>query len=198
MKKTVIGIIGTISSGKDTVADYISKKLEIPVFQTSQQLKDIAQERGLDLKRANLIKLGTKIAIEKGPDYLVKMIVESSDEERIVITGMRDLGHIEYLRAHTKLVLVALEADAEIRFHRTQDRGRAGEAETVEEFVENEEVENSGEHTQRLFECLKLADYTIANNKGLDSLYKKIDDVLVREKLEHLNETQNEFKQRPR
>lgn len=78
------------------------------------------------------------------------------------------------------------------------ERGKSGEAGTLEEFVSNEEEENSGEHVQRLFECMKLADYTITNNENLETLFEHITEIIRKEGLEHQEEIRGELKHRPR
>jgi dephospho-CoA kinase len=182
MKKTAIGIIGGISSGKDLAADYIARHLSVSRFEISQPVKIIAQERGLALTRENLVELGTKLAREKGSAYLAEILLNKIENHGI-ITGMRQLGQIDFLKKNSKLILIALEAKVDLRFQRTVARGKQGEATTLLEFINKEQNENSGSHDQRLFECMKLADYTVNNDSDIDNLFKQLDDILRREKL---------------
>jgi len=182
-QKTIIGIVGGISSGKDVAAEYISKKLSIPVFQISQPLKDIAQKMGIDINRKNLVELGTKIAKERGEEFLAKESLNKVKTKTAIITGMRQLEQINYLRKNTNFVLLAIESKPEIRFQRALDRKKNGEAATLEEFVKNEQFENSGYHSQRLFDCMKLADYTIKNDEGFEDFFVKIDNFCKERKL---------------
>ncbi len=46
--KTVIGVIGPVGSGKDTAADYLSRKLKAQHFQISSPLKEIVKERSIE------------------------------------------------------------------------------------------------------------------------------------------------------
>ncbi len=176
--KTIIGIIGTIGSGKDTAAEYISKKLSIPTFQISQPLKDIAKERGIEPIRENLIKLGSDLVKENGPGFLVKLLIDKVPDDLLIITGIRVVGVIEYLRENYNLVLLAIDAEPEVRFQRCLIRNKLGEAKILEEFIENERKENAAPNEQRLFECLKLADYTIENNGDIETFFKKVDAFL--------------------
>lgn len=176
--KTIICIIGTIGSGKDTVAEYISKKLFIPAFQISQSLRDFAKERGIEPTRENLIKMGNTLTLEHGPLFVIKTLIGKTPENLIVITGIRMTEIIEYMRKKHHLILLAITASPEIRFQRCLTRGKLGEAKTLAEFVENERKENSAPNVQRLFECLKLADYTIVNDADLETFFRKIDEFL--------------------
>lgn len=180
--KTVIGIVGPTGSGKDTVADYIGKKLNAPTFQMSQVIKEIAQERGLEPIRDNLVKLGNEISREKGHDYLAQVIL-SRIEKVGVVTGIRRLAVSKYFRDHSHFVLIAVEADPAIRFERVKARNKLGEAKTLPEFIETEIKQNSPPNDQRLFECIAEADYHVENNRALALVFEKIDKILTGEVL---------------
>lgn len=183
--KTIIGIIGEIGAGKDSAADHIAARLSVNCFQLSSVLKDLALERDINPVRENLVLLGTKVAKEFGSDYLVKAMLEKINDQMVVITGMRHLGQIEYLRKNTRLILIAITSKPELRFARAQKRGKAkaGEAKTLEDFIAQEKAENSGAHDQRLYECLKLADYAVENNTDLGTLFNHLDLILKKEGL---------------
>lgn len=181
MKKKIIGIIGPVGSGKDTVAEYISKKLNINSFQISQPLKDIAKEKSIEPTRENLIRIGSDLVKEKGPAYLAELCLEKISGNSGIITGIRVLEIIDYLRENSDFVLLSIDADVEIRFKRSAERGKLGEAETLEEFIKKEELENSPPNVQRLLECMKLADYSITNEDSLEDLFKEVDKFLKRE-----------------
>ncbi|HYC34316.1 MAG TPA: AAA family ATPase [Candidatus Paceibacterota bacterium] len=175
--KQILAIIGGVGSGKDVAAEYISQKLNIPAFQMSQPLKDMAKEQGIEPTRENLIDLGSKLARELGEGSLSKMILPKI-ETMGIISGIRIMGEINYLKNNADLTILSIEADSKIRFQRSLDRNKLGEAKTYEEFVQNEVNENSAPRVQRLFECMKLADYRIDNNGDIDEFYKKIDEFL--------------------
>ena len=178
MEKEVIGIVGTIGSGKDTAGDYIAKKLGIPSFQISSPLKEISSAKGIEPTRENLIALGTQLAAEKGDGYLAQYIVDLVPE-KAVITGMRQLGQIVVLKASSKLNLISIDADPQTRFERTQKNGKLGEATTLEEFLFRENAENSAPNAQRVFECMNLADEHVTNNGSLEELYAHLDEILA-------------------
>ncbi|KKW01560.1 MAG: hypothetical protein UY52_C0007G0021 [Parcubacteria group bacterium GW2011_GWC2_49_9] len=174
--KTVIGIIGPIGSGKDTAAIYLAEKLGCKVYEISGHIKKLAHEQGILHDRQSLIDFGNRIVKERGSEYLPNALLEQISE-RGIITGMRQVAQIEYLQKHSNLILVAIDADPEIRFKRAQARGRLGEATTIEEFVRLEKEENSGDRVQRIFECMKMADHSVTNNGTLEELQKALDDL---------------------
>jgi len=183
MKKKIIGIIGTVGSGKDTAAEYISKKIGIESYQISQPLKDIAKEKNIEPTRENLIKIGSDLVKEKGAGFLAQLTLNKIQNNAGIITGIRVLEVIEYLKENSDLILLAISAEPEVRFKRTTERGKLGEANTLEDFIRREEIENSPPNAQRLFECLKLADYEIANNADRVSFQSEIDFFLEKNNL---------------
>jgi len=178
MSKQVFGIIGPIGAGKDTSGDYVAQKLNIPSFQISSPLRQICIETGIEPIRENLIALGTRLAAEHGDGYLAEYILEYIPE-RSVVTGMRQLGQIDVLKSSSDLILISIDADPTVRFIRTRDNGKLGEAGTLEEFNAREQVENSAPNAQRLFECMKLADYHIINETSFEDLYAQLDKILA-------------------
>jgi len=176
--KIIIGVIGTNASGKDTVAAYISKKINFKVYELSRPLKEIAVERKIPLVRANLIELGTELSREYGEGYLATLLLKRVNE-KAVITGMREVKQLEIFTDNSDyFVLIAVDAKPELRFARSKLRNGIKEGDNLEDFIEIELKENSGYHTQRLFECMKLADYKVTNNGSLEELYKQVDNII--------------------
>ncbi len=175
--KTVIGIVGPIASGKDTVAEYISKKLGMPAFQTSGPLKEIAKERNIPLARKDLILLSRELARERGEDHLARALL-AKIKDKGIITGMREVAQITYLRKNSKFVLIAVDADQKVRFERLKSRKAIDEGKTFADFVANEKEEDSSNNVQRLSECMKMADHKLDNNSDTKSLFKNVDEIL--------------------
>jgi len=179
--KKILGFTGPIGSGKDLAAKYVGEKLRIPFFQISDALKKLMEKRGVEVNRDTFTTCGTEYAKEFGEDYLAKILLEKIDGGKGVISGMRQVAQIKYLRENSDFYLVAIGADAEIRFQRSMARGKAGDADTLDLFVRNELKENTAEkNIQRVFECVKMADILIINNTSLEDLYKELDELLVK------------------
>lgn len=176
--KKVIGIIGPVGAGKDTAGDYIAERLGIPSYQISSPLKAILAERGLKLTRENLVALGTEIASQKGEAYLAEYIIDRAPES-LIITGIRQLGQITYLRAHTDLTLIAIDASPQIRYDRVKNSHTVIEAEDLDMFINHELQENSAPNVQRLFECMALADHRITNEGSIEDLHTSLDRIYM-------------------
>lgn len=180
--KKIIGIVGPIGSGKDTAAEFIGQKIKTKVFTISQFLKEIAAKRGIEPTRENLIKLGTQTGLDQGEDYLARIVLEKVSSTG-VLAGIRFTKIIEFLKANSEFILIAVSADPQIRFQRAQARDRLGEASTFEEFIANEQKENSAPNIQRVFECMKMAKYQVGNDGTQDEFYIKLEEILKKEKL---------------
>ena len=171
----IIGLTGKNASGKGEVADYLKAK-GFGYFSLSDELREEANERGIETTRANLIRLGNKLREEFGANYLTRKINEKiNDDENFVVDSIRNPEEINELRKNKNFILVGVDAPVEIRFERAVKRGRVGDAKTLEEFKELEQRENLKNKTgQQLDECLKGADKLIVNDGSIEELHKKI------------------------
>lgn len=172
--KNVIGITGTIASGKDYVGDYISDKVHAPVFQMSQPIIDAALKEGEPKTREAITEFAPKFAKRVGADYCARVHL-ATIEDYGIMTGIRQIAQIQYLKRNSNLVLLSVNAAPKTRFDRAQSRNKFLEARTFEQFVEDEQSENSGHHIQRVFDCMDQADYAIQNNETPAELHDKID-----------------------
>ncbi len=181
--RKVIGIIGPAAAGKDYAATYIAKKMKIPIYQISGEIKKMATERKVSLDRESLIQFGRELTSKYGDDYLAKKVLDDHHEQTIIMVGMRQLGQIDYLRKNSKLTLIGINARPEIRFKRIKNRGNWGDPSTLDKFLEIEEKDD-GKSVQRISECMKKADYLIVNEKEKKELEEEIDRILQKEKLD--------------
>ena len=149
-------------------------------IQISSPLKQLCEEAGIEATRENLIALGTRLASKHGDGYLAEHILRNERErERVIITGMRQLGQIAVLRSSSDLTLLSVDADPHIRFERVGNNGKLGEATTIEDFLQREKAENSPPNAQRLFECMRLADHHLTNNGSLDEIHAQLDEIFT-------------------
>ncbi|MBL7054739.1 AAA family ATPase [Candidatus Woesearchaeota archaeon] len=175
----IIGLTGRNASGKGEAAAYLEKK-GFTYFSLSDELRVAAKEKEIEPVRENLIKLGNELRVRFGANYLAKRINDKiKDEGNFAIDSIRNLEEIKELRKNKDFVLLGIDAPVELRFKRSRERGRAGDAETLEQFKELEEKENLKNKTsQQLDECFNSADKVIINEDSLEDLHKKIDQVI--------------------
>lgn len=179
--RRIIGVIGPLASGKDSVAEYIGKKLNVEVYQISSELKYIAKEESIPLNRENLINLSRKLVPLHGDEYLAKRIFEKYPGN-IVVVGMRQIGQIDFLKNNSKFTLIGIDARPEIRFERVKSRNKSGDPKTLEEFIDIEKKDD-GESVQKISDCMRKANYLVINEGTEQELYSKIDKIIEKENL---------------
>lgn len=176
----IIGLTGTFGAGKDKAAKYL-KDLGFEHYSTADILREEAISRGLDTERETLRVLVNKLRQEKGDDYLAKEALKRIKGDRAVLSAIRSVGEVDYLKSLPDFTLIFVDAPIEIRYGRIKDRKRAGEEKlTLDEFKKREQLEMSGESSQRLDYSKEKADYLIENAGTLEELYKKIDELLAK------------------
>lgn len=183
MKKLIIGLTGTFSSGKDTVANYLQKKGFFHLS-LSDLIREECQKIGRYHSRDDLIEMGNKLRKKYGPGILAKMALRKTKEkEKIVISSIRNPYEVKELKKEGNFFLLALDAPIEIRYQRAKKRGKIDDTVSFEKFKAQEESEKKGNRfQQQLDKVISLADFKIINDKTLKDLYKKVDEIL--EKIE--------------
>ena len=176
----IIGLTGTFAAGKDTVAEHLMTK-GFEHYSTGDQIREIAEERGIKQSRDVLRELGNELRDEHGSEYLCRRIIEEKAKtDKIVISGIRQPGEIKYLRELGHFHLIAVDAPVEVRFERMKLRDREGDPKTIEEMVDKErqEMESAGKNAQRIHECMQMADTLIINDNDKGALDVKIDEII--------------------
>ena len=174
----VIGLTGANASGKGEAAEYLKSKGFV-CHSLSDILREEARVNGIEPSRENLIILGNKLRLEKGPSILAELAIKKiKDKRNYIIDSIRNPFEIKALRRLKGFELVGIDAPAETRFNRILSRNRAGDPKTLEDFIEKERKENiSADTNQQLKNCLKLADRIIINDSTIEEFHKKIDEI---------------------
>jgi len=173
----VLGITGRRGSGKDTVANYLSKKYGFRVLTfTDDVLAPMLKSMGKKVTRENLIELGMDMRETFGGDAaLVPALCERIGREGLwAISGVRFSDEVEYLRYNfgDNFRLVSIGCSAKKRFERLKRRGTKGEERmSYSEFVK---IEKSP--TEKPIEkTMKMAKFRLDNNKTFSDLYRQVD-----------------------
>lgn len=175
----IIGIVGSIASGKDTVADYLKTK-GFKAISLSDILRQYMRERNLDITTFNMTDVGNKLREERGHGYLAEDAVSQiKADENVVVTSIRQVGEINVLKKQPNFVLLKLDAPIELRLERLIRRNRDGDIKNMAELKEIEAKQANGSGGGiNMNECYKLADKTIINDGTLDELSKKVDQLI--------------------
>ena len=178
----IIGITGTLGSGKGTVTDYLEKK----GFRHYSASGFIAQEiirRGSTVNRDTLHIVGDDLRAKHSPSYIFEELYKEAihAEGDAVIEAFHAIGEVTALRQKPKFHLLAVDADQKLRYQRIVERGGEKDNVSFEKFMADEEREMhaTGPHEQNIAGCIELADYRLMNNGTVEELRRQIDQVLA-------------------
>ena len=181
----VIGLTGTLGSGKNTVKHFILRKFNCYHVTLSDVIRaEIEKKRGT-LNRLTLQDIGNEMRQKYGVHILALIAIEylPRDKEMIIVDGIRNPGEAEYLKKKfgEDFKLIAIDAAQEVRFERTRRRAGPKDLETLEEFIEldkRDKGEGEPAHGQQVAACINMADFKIENNDSPEQLEQKIDEVM--------------------
>ena len=178
----VVGLVGPIASGKDTVLEEL-KKRGFKAFFLGERTREEADRRNLPHDRSVLQDMGNNLREKFGDDILVKRTEELFNglEEKIVIDGIRNAGEIAYLRKKYNTIIIGVEAPSKKRRGFSRKRSADADPKTEEEFERVEQRDRGigeGIHGQQVDECLKLSDIVIKNKGSLSDFRREIRKVL--------------------
>ncbi len=179
---TIIGITGTDGGGKGTVVDYLVDVNGFVHYSARALWVEEIQHRELPVNRANMRLMANDLRKTHGNDYLITEYVRrarTDGHERFVIESLRATAEVETLKREGGLLL-AVDADQQVRYERIQARASESDAISFEEFVEHEALEMNDPDPNGMQKAtvIAMADYTIMNNGILEELHAQIEDVL--------------------
>lgn len=171
----IIGLAGTFSSGKDTLAKILTSNFNFFHISTSDIVREISLAKYGSTDRPYLQEISNLYREEFGSDYFVaesyKRYLSLEDGQKgsgVVISGMRSLGEakkIKYLGG----LLVFVDAPIETRYQRAKQRARDSEVASFEEFRASEAKEweaNYGSETKHNLKGIKEISDVILDNSG--------------------------------
>lgn len=184
MLKLVVGLTGTIGSGKKLVREILMKRFSCYHVSLSEVIRGELQRKKSSFNRTTLQDMGNEMRKNYGTHVLALLSIEylPKDKDMIIIDGIRNPGEIDYLRKKfgKSFVLVAVDASEQIRFERARGRGQYNDPKTFEEFAvlnERDQGKDEPEWGQQVKKCMEQADIVINNDGTKEDLEKKIDEI---------------------
>lgn len=178
----IIGITGTLGAGKGTVVEYLVNNKGFEHFSARGLLIEELEKRGLEKVRDNMVIVANELREKFGSSYVAdelfkRALVKGKDA---VIESLRTVGEIESLRDKGKFVLLAVDADSKLRYERVLSRMSSTDNVSFEKFLADEqlEMESTDLNKQNLKKCIEMADFVLENNRTIDDLNKKIEEIL--------------------
>ena len=176
----IIGLTGKNAAGKGEVAAYLKQK-GFYYYSLSDVLREELRERGDELTRKNLIRVGRELRETHGEGCLAERILKRAQEDKnYVIDSFRHPSEIGVFRQHPAYRLLLVVADAGVRFQRIRDRGRESDPTTLAEFesLEEEEATSNESSGQQLELSALEADATVANNGSKKDLGERMELIM--------------------
>jgi len=176
----IVGAVGHIGSGKDTVIQYISKECSMPILSIGDIARNIARNDGLPETRENLQKITEKYYEKFGRNYFIDETIRKikrANHDGILITGVRAPTDVTTLRKqfHDDFTLLCVTAPRKIRFQRLLARREPRDPKTWGEFLRQDRNEKK---IFQLTKTCKLADHRINNDESVEKLFQKIDKII--------------------
>jgi dephospho-CoA kinase len=178
----IIGISGTLGSGKDTVAKIVGSK-GFQHFSTADILRTETSKLGREIDRETLRTTGNELRRKYGSGFLAELALKMAGQsQNMVVSGLRSPGEIDFLKNQKNFYLFFVDAPVELRYQRITGRGRNLEDKSdLESFKKSEELETRGdENSQVLSYCKQQADYVIKNVGTFEDLEGKVFDILTK------------------
>jgi dephospho-CoA kinase len=181
LKLKIVGAVGQIGSGKDTIVKYISDKCSMPIISIGDIAREIAKHEGLPATRENLQKITEKYYAQFGRTYFIEETIrriQHAKHDKILITGIRAPTDITTLRNHfhEDFILISVTANKKNRFQRLLTRGEPRDPKAWQEFLKQDREE---EKIFQIAKSCKLADYSIENNGTVEKLFQKVDKIIT-------------------
>ena len=177
----IIGITGTLATGKSTVAKILVEK-GFKHYSVRDFLVQEITRRGVRVTRDNMVEVANELRAKYGPSYVVERLYEQGKliGGNIIIESIRNVGEVESLKSKENFFLLGVTASSELRYKRVIERRGIIDSISYEKFVEEEarEMNNLDPHKQNISKCFEMSDYVIDNEGSLEELKKKIENVL--------------------
>ncbi len=176
----IFGITGTNGAGKGTVARYLQGK-GFRQYSVREFLIEEIERRGMPVNRDSMIEVANDLRKKHGPSYILDTLFERALRAggNAVIESVRTVGEVEELK-RKGMLLLAVDADPNIRYSRVQFRKSETDHVSFEKFMEDEERESYGDDParQNLRHTVAMADYTLNNDGSEEDLYRQTDAIL--------------------
>jgi dephospho-CoA kinase len=171
----IIGITGTLGSGKGMVAEYLTKKHNFTYYSVRNFFAQEVLRRGKMANRDTIAEVASELRAEHGETYALGQLMsqQALTGNNVVIESIRTKAEAEYLKAQGAL-LWAIDADLQIRYQRTLKRDASVEHVSLESFVEQEKKEVA------LKEVIASADVVLRNEGTKEEIFAQVEAALAK------------------
>lgn len=169
-KPPLIGLAGTLSAGKDTIAQMLAAEHGYRHVSLGDMIRQVARQLHGSVERPVLFVTAQELRRQQGAGALV---LEALKQGRpLAVSGMRSLGEAKEIKAAGG-VLMFIDAPIEVRYERMRSRERDAETElSLEGFRQNEQKEWYGGDNE--------ADFNLRGIKAMSDIIIDSDQPLER------------------
>lgn len=195
----IIGMTGTLGSGKGAAVEYLVKEHGFAHFSARDFLAQEVKRRDLPLNRDSLVLVGNELRKEHGPDIVARSLLALAKQQSnpAIIESIRTIGEVKALQDEGNFYLLSIDADQKTRYSRVYSRGTETDSISFEEFVDHEtrEMATTDPHKQNLSKCIEHADFQIDNSGSLSDLHKQVNEMVekISEKSKHVRPSWDEY-----
>ena len=174
----IIGLTGTMASGKDVIAEILKKKGFI-ILSLSDEVREEAKARGIEPTRENWQTIGNEMRKEFGNGILAQKVLRkvSDPQKHYVINGIRNTSEVHELKNWPSFYLIAVDAPQQMRFQRMIQRNRPSDPKNFYDFMKVDGIDqglNQDDSGQQVKACIQLAEYHIFNEFSTERLADKV------------------------
>jgi dephospho-CoA kinase len=178
-----VGITGTIGAGKGTIVAYLVQHKKFMHYSVRQFLIDEIQKRGMPVNRDSMVWVANSLRAIHTPSYIIDCLFACAQKQgaNAVIESIRTVGEVLSLREQENFVLLAVDAEAELRYQRIRQRNSETDHVSFAQFLDNEqrELNSSDPHKQNLSQCIAMADAVLYNNGSITELHAQVEKSIV-------------------
>lgn len=179
---TIIGITGTLGSGKGTIVKYLIRKKGFTHFSVREFLLHEIRKRKLPENRDSMVLVANDLREKNSPSYITDQLYEQSlkQNKNAIIESIRTPGEVDSLRSKGEFFLFAVDADPKTRYNRIILRNSETDHIDFDTFVANEkrEMTTDDPNKQNLKKCIDMADFVFQNNGGREDLFQQVENVI--------------------
>ena len=179
---TIIGITGTLGSGKGTIVKYLVRQKGFTHFSVREFLLEEIKNRKLPENRDSMVIVANDLRKNNSPSFITDQLYEQSltQNQNAIIESIRTPGEAESLSAKGEFYLFAVDADPSIRYERIKLRNSETDQIDFGTFIANEkrEMTATDPNKQNLKKCREMADFIFFNDGSRDDLFQAVEQVI--------------------
>ena len=176
----IIGITGTLGAGKGTVVKYLVEHQGFKHLSARAFFQEQMDKEGIPVNRDTMIEFANSLRAKHGSDYVFRELFKKAEAigGDVVIESLRTVGEAKALKENEGALLLAVDADQNLRYERIHGRGSALDQVTFDKFVEQEntEMRSDDEHKQNIAAVMNMADHTIYNDNDTEVLFRNVEE----------------------